>query len=229
MSDSQQRNHRAHRHNPSGHPAEPSAPQTPARAADADHGVPGTPRSAPRIVPVRAADLPAMDGPIISRGPQEFAVRASPRPAHDFATRANPAADLGPVAPHGYAGHLSRAATVLIVEHEFNNRKLMESILDLGGYRCVSASNGQEALVMFERELPDLMLTDVSMPIMDGLATTAALRARPDGKHIPIIAVSGHALREDREHALRQGCTEYLVKPFRPRDLLSLVERLLRA
>jgi CheY-like chemotaxis protein len=123
---------------------------------------------------------------------------------------------------------LATHATVLIVEHEFTNRMLMEKILDIGGYHCVMASNGQEALAVFERERPDLVLTDVSMPIMDGLAATAALRARPEGKHVPIIAVSGHALREDREHALRQGCTEYLVKPYRPHDLLALVARLLR-
>lgn len=119
-------------------------------------------------------------------------------------------------------------AKILIVENEYTNLRLMEHILAFAGYECVSASNGQAALEVFERERPDLILTDIAMPVMDGLAVTAALRARPHGARIPIVAVSAHAMPEDRDYALRHGCTAYLTKPYKPHDLLELVERLLR-
>jgi CheY-like chemotaxis protein len=120
------------------------------------------------------------------------------------------------------------AAKILIVENEDSNRTLMEKILGLAGYRCISACNGQEALDVFEHERPDIVLTDISMPVMDGLEEVAAIRARPDGARVPIVAVTAHAMSGDREFALREGCTEYLAKPFRPRDLLAVVERLLK-
>jgi CheY-like chemotaxis protein len=118
--------------------------------------------------------------------------------------------------------------TVLIVENEDNNRTLMEEILRLAGYRCVSARNGREAVEAFDHERPDIVLTDISMPVMDGLEEVASIRARSYGVAVPIVAVTAHALGGDREYALREGCTEYLAKPFRPRELLAVVERLLK-
>jgi CheY-like chemotaxis protein len=122
-----------------------------------------------------------------------------------------------------YAG-----AKVLIVENEDSNRLLMEKILSLVGYLCVSASNGQEALEVFSRERPRIVLTDISMPVMDGYEEIARLRALPEGARVPIVAVTAHAMAGDREFALRGGCNDYLVKPYRPRDLLEVVERLLK-
>jgi CheY-like chemotaxis protein len=122
-----------------------------------------------------------------------------------------------------YAG-----AKVLIVENEDSNRMLLEKILTLVGYECVSASNGQEALEVFERELPQIVLTDISMPVMDGYEEIARLRALPEGAHVPIVVVTAHAMSGDREYALREGCNEYVVKPYRPRDLVEVVDRLLK-
>jgi CheY-like chemotaxis protein len=122
-----------------------------------------------------------------------------------------------------YAG-----AKVLIVENEDSNRMLMEKILTLVGYQCVSASNGQEALEVFRRELPQIVLTDLSMPVMDGYEEITHLRALPEGKRVPIVAVTAHAMAGDREYALREGCNEYVVKPYRPRDLVAIVDRLLK-
>jgi len=97
------------------------------------------------------------------------------------------------------------------------------------GYHCISASNGQEALDLLEREPVDLILTDLSMPVLDGYQTTQLIRSRPHLANIPIVAVTAYALSDEGEAAKRIGCTEYLTKPFKPRQLLELVDRLLPA
>ena len=117
--------------------------------------------------------------------------------------------------------------TILIVENEVSNRILIEKVLSTRGYRCLSASNGREALDMLDREAVDLILTDLSMPVLDGYRTTQLIRERPGMAHVPIVAVTAYALSDENEAALRIGCNEYLTKPFKPRQLLEVVERLL--
>jgi len=124
-------------------------------------------------------------------------------------------------------GSGSPLETILVVENEDTNRRLMEQILDFAGYRYLSASNGLEALDIIDREPVDLVLIDLSMPIMDGFRTTEIIRLRPQSANLPIVAVTAHAMSDDRELALRSGCTDYLAKPFRPNQLLQVVERLL--
>ena len=118
-------------------------------------------------------------------------------------------------------------ATILIVENELSNRILIERVLSTRGYRCLSASNGREALDLLDHEQVNLILTDLSMPVLDGFRTTQLIRARPGLEKIPIVAVTAFALNDEGEAAKRIGCTEYLTKPFKPRQLLELVERLL--
>jgi CheY-like chemotaxis protein len=120
-----------------------------------------------------------------------------------------------------------RQRTVLIVENEDNNRRLVEQILDFAGYAHLSATNGIEALELLGREQVDVVLIDLSMPILDGYRTTELIRLRPECAALPIVAVTAHAMSEDRELALRAGCTEYLAKPFRPNELLTVVARML--
>jgi CheY-like chemotaxis protein len=117
--------------------------------------------------------------------------------------------------------------TVLVVENEASNRILIERVLSTRGYRCLSASNGQEALNILDREGVDLILTDLSMPVLDGYRATQLIRARPHLANVPIVAVTAFAIHDDAEAAKQIGCTEYLTKPFRPRQLLEVVERLL--
>ncbi|GHO73566.1 hypothetical protein KSD_13370 [Ktedonobacter sp. SOSP1-85] len=117
--------------------------------------------------------------------------------------------------------------TILIIENEISNRILIERVLSTRGYRCISASNGREALSILDREHADLILTDLSMPVLDGYRTTQLIRSRPDMQQIPIIAVTAYALHDEGEAAREIGCTEYLTKPFKPRQLLEIVERLL--
>jgi len=118
---------------------------------------------------------------------------------------------------------------ILIVENEASNRILIERVLSTRGYRCISATNGQEALDVLDREQVDLILTDLSMPVLDGYRTTQLIRSRPHLVNVPIVAVTAYALSDEGEAAKRIGCTEYLTKPFKPRQLLELVARLLPA
>ena len=121
------------------------------------------------------------------------------------------------------------SSTILIVENEVSNRILLERVLSTRGYRCISASNGQEALDLLDRETVDLVLTDLSMPVLDGFRTAQLIRMRPNLSSVPIVAVTAYASGDEGETAKRMGCTDYLTKPFKPRQLLELVERLLPA
>src|SRR5215472_2965568 len=130
-----------------------------------------------------------------------------------------------PVSPVTRAGTSQPA--ILIIENEISNRILIERVLSTRGYRCISASNGQEALNILDYERVDLILTDLSMPVLDGYRTTQLIRARPGMEKLPIVAVTAFALNDEGEAARQIGCTEYLTKPFKPRQLLELVDRLL--
>ncbi len=121
----------------------------------------------------------------------------------------------------------TQSPTILIVENEVSNRILIERVLSTRGYRCLLASNGQEALNMLDREHVDLILTDLSMPVLDGFRATQLIRARPGMANIPIVAVTAYALNDESEAAMQNGCNEYLTKPFKPRQLLEVVDRLL--
>lgn len=120
-----------------------------------------------------------------------------------------------------------RPTTILVVENEASNRILIERVLSTRGYRCLSATNGYEALDLLDREQVDLILTDLSMPVLDGYRTTQLIRARPGMQTVPIVAVTAFALNDEGEAARKIGCTEYLTKPFKPRQLLEVVARLL--
>src|SRR5215472_16986225 len=121
----------------------------------------------------------------------------------------------------------TRQPTILIIENEVSNRLLIERVLSTRGYRCISASNGLEALNILDKENVDLVLTDLSMPVLDGYRTTQLIRERPTMASVPIVAVTAYALNDENEAAMQIGCNEYLTKPFKPRQLLEVVDRLL--
>ncbi|HLI71773.1 MAG TPA: response regulator [Ktedonobacteraceae bacterium] len=121
----------------------------------------------------------------------------------------------------------SQAPGILIIENEVSNRILIERVLSTRGYRCISASNGLEALKILEQERVSLILTDLSMPVMDGYRTTQLIRERPGMERVPIVAVTAYAQSDENEAAMQIGCNEYLTKPFKPRQLLEVVDRLL--
>lgn len=130
-----------------------------------------------------------------------------------------------PITPATTPG--TRQATILIIENEVSNRLLIERVLSTRGYRCISASNGLEALNILDKEYVDLILTDLSMPVLDGYRTTQLIRERPTMANVPIVAVTAYALNDENEAAMKIGCNEYLTKPFKPRQLLEVVDRLL--
>ena len=126
-----------------------------------------------------------------------------------------------------FAANESLTPKILIIENEVSNRILIERVLSTRGYRCVSAANGLEALAILDQERVSLILTDLSMPVMDGYRTTQLIRERPGMERVPIVAVTAYAQSDENEAAMQIGCNEYLTKPFKPRQLLEVVERLL--
>jgi PAS domain S-box-containing protein len=122
-----------------------------------------------------------------------------------------------------------REVRVLLAEDNATNRQLFIRLLEKHGYTVVVALNGREALNTLEREPIDLVLMDVQMPEMDGLEATAAIREREKvtGLHVPVIAMTAHALKGDRERCLAAGMDDYLTKPVQTADLLGTLERFL--
>src|SRR5438445_10709624 len=90
----------------------------------------------------------------------------------------------------------TRQPIILIIENEVSNLILIERVLSTRGYRCISASNGLEALNILDHEQVDLILTDLSMPVLDGYRTTQLIRARPALAHVPIVAVTASSVTD---------------------------------
>ena len=117
--------------------------------------------------------------------------------------------------------------TILLVEDHEDNRIVYRTMLEHFGYRVLLAGDGGEGVRLARESLPDLLLMDVSIPVMDGWEATATLKADPATARIPIIALTAHALAADRERATEVGCDGYLAKPVEPRRVLEEVRRFL--
>ena len=117
--------------------------------------------------------------------------------------------------------------TILLVEDHEDNRIVYSTILEHFGYRVLLAGDGAEGVRMARESSPDLVLMDVSIPVMDGWQATATLKADPATARIPVIALTAHALPADRERAEEVGCDGYLAKPVEPRRVLEEVRRFL--
>jgi two-component system, cell cycle response regulator DivK len=117
--------------------------------------------------------------------------------------------------------------TVLLVEDTEDNRFMMRRLLEMSGYRVIEARNGQEAVRVAEAEKPSIILMDLSLPVIDGLAATRLIRKLPDCESIPIIAVSAHDTSDFKEEALSVGCNGYVTKPIDFTALDSLIARFL--
>lgn len=102
---------------------------------------------------------------------------------------------------------------ILIVEDYADTRHFMKILLESYGYKVVEASNGIEALNLLEKISPDLVLMDLSMPLMDGLTATKKIRTIEQGNHVPIIAVTAHGKRA-YQNAIDAGCDDLLEKPI---------------
>ena len=126
------------------------------------------------------------------------------------------------------ANDLQKRATVLVVDDEARNVKLLETLLHAEGYATLSASNGGEGIALAETAQPDLILLDVMMPDMDGFETVARLKADPRTKPVPVIMVTALDDRDSKLRALQAGAEEFLSKPIDRADLTVRVRNLLR-
>jgi CheY-like chemotaxis protein len=118
-------------------------------------------------------------------------------------------------------------ATILLAEDNEVVGELIRERLEMNGFSVLAAANGLEALELARQQAPDLILLDMSMPLMDGWATAQALEEHPATRDIPVIAVTAHALPGDREKALQAGCDAYVSKPVDFNELLRKIKRLL--
>lgn len=115
--------------------------------------------------------------------------------------------------------------TVLLVEDNEDNLVVYRTILEHVGFRVIEARDGEEGVNRARQYLPNLILMDISIPKIDGWEATQRLKSADETKDIPIIALTAHALEEDRQKALQAGCDGYLAKPVEPRRVVQEVER----
>ena len=118
--------------------------------------------------------------------------------------------------------------TILVVDDFDDTRLLLRTWLQKKGYRVVEAENGNQAVAEAERRHPDLIIMDVEMPELDGLAATRKIRALPNSEDVPIVVVSAYGADQFRAEALAAGCNEYVSTPFEPEQMEKLIESLIK-
>jgi CheY-like chemotaxis protein len=116
---------------------------------------------------------------------------------------------------------------ILLVEDNEMNRDMLSRRLERKGYQVVVAVDGQGGVDAATLELPDLVLMDMSLPVLDGWEATRRLKAAPATRHIPVIALTAHAMAGDRARAIGAGCDDYDTKPIDLPRLLIKIETLL--
>ena len=121
-----------------------------------------------------------------------------------------------------------KSLTVLLVEDTEDNRFMMRRLLEMTGYRVVEAMNGEEAVKLAEQETPQLILMDLSLPVIDGLAATRLIRKLPALASTPIIAVSAHDSSDFQSEAIKAGCNSYVTKPIDFSELETLIGQLVK-
>lgn len=119
-------------------------------------------------------------------------------------------------------------AKLLIVEDNEMNRDMLSRRLERRGYRIVMAVDGNQGIAMAQTEKPDLILMDMSLPVMDGWTATKHLKSSPETANIPIIALTAHAMAGDEARAREAGCEDYDTKPIELPRLLEKIEAQLR-
>ena len=121
-----------------------------------------------------------------------------------------------------------KPVSILYVEDNFDNRVLVRRVLEAEGYQVFEASTANKAFEELEKQLPDLILTDINMPDMDGYTLTAKIKENPEYQKIPVIAVTANVMRGDKERSLRAGCDGYIQKPIDIDILAEQIERYLK-
>lgn len=114
---------------------------------------------------------------------------------------------------------------IVLAEDNDLNRDMLRRRLERRDYHVVEAIDGEQTLEMVRLHLPDIVLLDLSMPVIDGWECAHILKEDPDTAHIPLVALTGHAIRSERDRAFEAGCDEVLTKPFQFAELLEVIER----
>jgi CheY-like chemotaxis protein len=123
---------------------------------------------------------------------------------------------------------MSAARKILVVEDNDMNMQLVEFLLEEGGYDIVKATSGEEALALTRDALGlDLILMDIHLPGMDGLSVVRAMKAEPSTASIPILALTAHAMRGDKDRFLEAGCDGYISKPIDVKTFLDSIRKYL--
>ena len=117
---------------------------------------------------------------------------------------------------------------ILLVEDNEMNRDMLSRRLIRKGYEVVMALDGHQAVEMASGENPDLIIMDMSLPVIDGWEATRRLKAMPETRNVPVIALTAHAMAGDREKALAAGCDEFDTKPVEFERLLGKMRHLLK-
>jgi two-component system cell cycle response regulator DivK len=112
---------------------------------------------------------------------------------------------------------------VLVIEDTENNRRILNDLLTHAGFKVVEAVDGEKGVAMAAECRPDVILMDIQLPTIDGYEATRRIKANPELRHIPIIAVTSYALSGDESKAIASGCNGYIAKPFSPRAVLAKI------
>ncbi|MDD3619653.1 MAG: response regulator [Desulfobulbaceae bacterium] len=123
---------------------------------------------------------------------------------------------------------MGQPKTILVVDDNRDSRELVVKILRAKGYRLCEAVDGEEALAQVASERPDLILMDISLPRIDGYEVTRRLKSSRETASIPIIALTAHAMKGDREKAIAAGCEDYIAKPIDIREFPGRIAVFLR-
>jgi two-component system cell cycle response regulator DivK len=113
---------------------------------------------------------------------------------------------------------------ILVVEDHEDNRQILRDLLASAGYEMLEAEDGEHGVAAADTHRPDLILMDIQLPVIDGYEATRRIKAMPQLRSIPIIAVTSYALSGDEEKARAAGCDDYVTKPYSPRQLLAKIK-----
>jgi two-component system, cell cycle response regulator DivK len=116
---------------------------------------------------------------------------------------------------------------ILVIEDMEDNRRILRDLLSNAGFALIEAVDGEKGIVAAAEHRPDLILMDIQLPIVDGYEATRKIKANPDLRHIPIIAVTSYALSGDEAKAVAAGCDGYVAKPFSSRQVVAKIREFL--
>jgi CheY-like chemotaxis protein len=117
--------------------------------------------------------------------------------------------------------------SILLIDDHPLNLKLASQVLQAGGHTVIQAEDAEQALALLQQRMPDLVLTDIALPGMDGLELTRHLKADPRYRHLPVVALTASAMKGDEKRVLQGGCDAYISKPIDTRSLATQVASIL--